>query len=358
MTQLLFESLQFGDMHLPNRLVMAPLTRCRADADNAPHALHALYYAQRASAGLIISEASPIMPQAHGYPATPGIYTTAQIAGWKRVVDAVHAAGGRMFLQLWHVGRISHRSFQPDGQLPVAPSAIQAKGYTSTAEGLQALEVPRALEVDELPGIVAAYVQATLNALQLGFDGVEIHAANGYLLDQFLRDCSNQRSDAYGGSIANRMRLLNEVVDAVTLLAGVGRVGVRISPENSFNDMRDSAPQALFNAVAAELSGRVCYLHVVEGEDRQVRSGAAFDYTAIKQAFKGPYIAACNYDADKAQEALSQGRADLIAFGRPYIANPDLVTRLQLGLALAQPDEVSFYGGDHRGYTDYPLAQK
>lgn len=355
MTDPLFNPLPLGALSLPNRIAMAPLTRCRADAGNAPHRLHAIYYAQRASAGLIISEATQIVPEGQGYPATPGIHSPAQIEGWRQVTACVHAAGGRMFLQLWHVGRISHPCFQPAGKLPVAPSPIKPQGMAGTPSGPQPFETPRELDIDELPGIVEAYAQATRNALQAGFDGVEIHAANGYLLDQFLRDGSNHRTDAYGGSIGNRLRLLSEVVDAVTGVAGKDRVGVRISPENSFNDMRDSNPQALFTAVAENLAGQVIYLHVVEGEDR-ITSSSSFDYSALKRAFSGTYIAACHYTADKARAVIEQGRADLVAFGRPYIANPDLVTRLQLDLALNTPDQDSFYGGDSHGYTDYPLA--
>ncbi|NJA05556.1 alkene reductase [Methylomonas sp. LWB] len=357
MTETLFSPLALGELALPNRIVMAPLTRCRADADNAPHQLHALYYAQRASAGLIVSEASQIVPEGQGYPATPGIHSSEQIRGWRQVTACVHAAGGRMFLQLWHVGRVSHPCYQPDGKLPVAPSALAPSGMVGTPSGPQPFVIPRALEIGELPAIAAAYAQATRNAMQAGFDGVEIHAANGYLLDQFLRDASNQRQDGYGGSVDNRMRLLNEVVDAVTAVVGKDKVGVRISPENSFNDMRDSDPQFLFDAVAAELAGRIGYLHVVEGEDRLNRS-SNFDYSALRRLFGGVYVAACHYTATRAASAVADGRADLVAFGRAYIANPDLVTRLQLGLALNAPDSEHFYGGDWRGYTDYPLASR
>jgi len=352
----LFSPLRLGALQLPNRIVMAPLTRCRANRDNAVTPLTALYYAQRASAGLIISEATQIVPEGQGYILTPGIHSAAQINGWTVVTEAVHAAGGRMFLQLWHVGRISHASFQPGGVAPVAPSAIAADGQAYTFDGFQPLPVPRALELAEIPPLVEAYAQAARNALAAGFDGVEIHAANGYLLDQFLRDKTNHRTDAYGGTIANRVRLLDEVVSAVTAVAGEGRVGVRISPENTFNDIDDSDPQALFSAVAAMLKGRVEYLHVVEGEDRNDLAQARVDYAKLRSAFGGTYMACCNYTPDKAAAALRGGRADLVAFGRPFIANPDLVTRVRLGIALAGGDAASYYGGNEAGYTDYPTA--
>jgi N-ethylmaleimide reductase len=355
-SDVLFSPLRLGALHLPNRIVMAPLTRCRAGEGNVPQALAALYYAQRASAGLIVSEATQIVPEGQGYPATPGIHSDEQVAGWQRVTGAVHAAGGRMFLQLWHVGRISHQAFQPDGALPVAPSAIAAKGQAMTRFGAQDHPVPRALEAAELPGVVESYATATHRALEAGFDGVEIHSANGYLLDQFLRDRSNQRSDAYGGSITNRMRLLDEVVAAVTAVAGKDRVGVRISPENTFNDIDDSDPQALFHGVAGMLRGRVSYLHVVEGEDRKSGAAPRVDYGSLRTAFGGTYLACCNYTPERAVAAVSEGRADLVAFGRLYLGNPDLVTRVRLGIPLARSDAKTWYGGGARGYTDYPLA--
>ena len=267
MTVNLFSPIELGPYHLANRIVMAPLTRSRAKAGNVPHDLNTLYYAQRASAGLIVAEATQVVPEGQGYVATPGVHSDAQVEGWKKVTDAVHAAGGRMFLQLWHVGRVSHTSLQPGGIAPVAPSAIRAKGQTYNADGFVDLSEPRALALDELPGAMAGYRKGAENALAAGFDGVEVHGANGYLLDQFLRDKTNHRTDAYGGSIENRMRLLTEVVDAVVGVFGADKVGVRISPENTANDIADSDPQRLFTAVANALSGKgLAYLHVIEGD--------------------------------------------------------------------------------------------
>jgi len=348
-TDLLFAPVRIGPLDLTNRVVMAPMTRNRAGAGDVPQAIAAEYYGQRASDGLIVTEASQISPQGKGYPGTPGIYSAAQIAGWQIVTDTVHRAGGRIFLQLWHVGRISHPSLQEGGLLPVAPSAIQPAGAAMTATGLQPFVTPRALETEELPGIVEAYRQAALNAKEAGFDGVEIHAANGYLLDQFLRDGTNKRTDSYGGPIENRARLLFEVVEVVSRAIGAGRVGVRLSPAGAFNDMSDSDPEASFGYVAAQLGRRgLAYLHVFE------TGPVEFDFVALKHAFGGPYIANGGYDKARAAGALSTGRADLVAFGVPFIGNPDLVARLQAGAPLAEADRATFYGGDHRGYTDYP----
>jgi N-ethylmaleimide reductase len=355
MSKNLFTPLTAGDLQLPNRIVMAPLTRSRAGAGNVPTALAALYYAQRASAGLLISEATQIDPTGQGYPATPGIYSAEQAAGWRQVTGAVHAAGGRIVLQLWHVGRISHSTFQPGGALPVAPSAIRPAGQSFTGTGMVDFETPRALETSELPGIVKAYADAATLAIDAGFDGVEIHAANGYLLDQFLRDGTNQRNDAYGGSIDNRIRLLAEVIAAVTAHIGAGRTGLRISPEQTFNDMHDSAPQALFDRVAQLASGAgLAYLHVVEG-DIAGGPGAGVNYHALRSHFSGVYIANHAYDAARATQAIAEGHADAVAFGKAFIANPDLVTRLRLAAPLNVPDGDTFYGGADKGYTDYPL---
>lgn len=353
MTTTLFSPIQLGALALPNRVVMAPLTRNRAGAGNVPGPLNAQYYAQRASAGLIISEASQVSPQGLGYPATPGIHNTVQVAGWRLVTDAVHGAGGRIFLQLWHVGRISHPSLQPDGALPVAPSAVKPAGEAMTYEGPQPFVQPRALDTTELPDIVHQYRQAAANAQTAGFDGVEIHAANGYLLDQFLRDGTNRRSDDYGGSRENRTRLLLEVLAAVLETWPAERVGIRISPENTFNDIQDSAPQATFNFVAEQLSGRgLAYLHVIEGD--MMTGTCAVDYRALRARFDGAYMANFNYDLVRAQAAIGNGAADLVAFGKLFISNPDLVQRFALGAALNTPDESTFYGGDAKGYTDYP----
>jgi N-ethylmaleimide reductase len=353
----LFTPIDLGPLKLPNRVVMAPLTRSRAGAGNVPTALNALYYAQRASAGLIISEATQIAPGGQGYISTPGIHSDAQISGWQCVTGAVHVAGGRIVLQLWHVGRISHQSFQPGGALPVAPSAIQPKGQAFTANGFEPIPMPRALETEEIPGLVKQYAEAARNALAAGFDGVEIHGANGYLIDQFLRDRSNERADAYGGSIENRTRFLLEIVDAVTEVAGPERTGLRISPQNEQNDIADSDPQRLFNHVASAISGKgLAFLHVIEG-DTGGAPVAPFDYKEIKRRFGGVIIANNAFDKDRANAAIAEGRADLISFGKPFIGNPDLVTRLYLNAPLNPSNRETFYGGGDQGYTDYPVLR-
>jgi len=349
----LFRPVTIGKLALPNRIVMAPMTRNRADERDAPHALNAQYYRQRASAGLIVTEASQVSPQGKGYPRTPGIYSAEQVAGWRQVTDAVHDAGGRIFLQLWHVGRISHPSTQPDGALPVAPSAIAADGTIPTATGLQPFVTPRALATAEIPGVVEQFRHGALHALTAGFDGVEIHGANGYLVDQFLRDGTNRRTDAYGGPVENRARFLREVVEAVSAVWGAPRVGVRLSPTGAFNSMSDSDPARTFGH-AAELLGRygLAYLHVVEGGDE------SFDWAELKRRFKGPYIAAGGYDRARAVAVLAAGRADLVSFATPYISNPDLVERFRLDAPLTPPDRETFYGGDARGYVDYPTIEQ
>ncbi len=358
MTTNLFTPLELGPYTLRNRIVMAPLTRSRAADGNVPHELNALYYAQRASAGLIVSEATQVVPEGQGYVSTPGVHSDAQVAGWRKVTDAVHAAGGLIFLQLWHVGRISHVEFQPGGGAPVAPSAIAAKGQAYTSKGFEDLSTPRALSLDEIPGVVAGYRTGAKHAMDAGFDGVEIHGANGYLIEQFLKDKANHRDDAYGGTIENRMRLLLEVVDAIVAEVGADRVGLRISPENTANDSADSDPFALYMAVAKALSGKgLAYLHVVEG-DMMAKKDAqpgGFDYAALKAAFGGPYMANLNFDKARAEAAIAAGRVDLVAFGKLFIANPDLVTRFLLDAPLAKPDSKTFYGGDRHGYTDYPV---
>lgn len=352
----LFNPIEVGAYWLPNRIVMAPLTRNRAGEGNVPQALNATYYQQRASAGLIITEATQISPQGVGYPATPGIHTNEQVEGWKRVTRAVHDKDGRIFLQLWHVGRISHPSLQPDGQLPVAPSAIKPAGEAVTYEGMQAFVEPRALETDELPGIVEDYVSAARNALEAGFNGVEIHSANGYLLDQFLRDGSNQRDDEYGGSIENRARLLREVVAAVCDVVSPYKLGVRISPENSFNDMHDSDAQATFNYIAEMLNEfDMAYLHVLEGD--MMSGERKFDYQQIKDIFEGPYMANAGYDFERASLAVKNNHADMVSFGSLYISNPDLVERFKTGAELTVADQTTYYGGDEKGYTDYPFLR-
>lgn len=357
MTLDLFSPVKLGSIALKNRMVMAPLTRSRAPKESGvPQDLNVTYYAQRATAGLIITEATPISAMAHGYILLPGIYTDAQVAGWKKVTDAVHAAGGKIVLQLWHVGRISHPSLLPNGVLPVAPSAIKPAGKAFTYEGLVDFVEPRALDASELPAIVQEYVHATKCALEAGFDGVEIHAANGYLLDQFLRDGSNKRTDNYGGSLENRARLLMDVTKAVAGVAGADKVGVRISPVNPFNDMHDSDPQSLFNYVADSLSQfNLAYLHVVEGDVGG--KAQVFDFVALRKHFIGAYIANLAYDKARGNAAIASGHADCIAYGVPFLANPDLVARYKTNAQLNQADANTFYGGDEKGYTDYPFLK-
>jgi len=350
----MFEPYHLGKITLPNRIVMASLTRNRAGQGNTPTAMMAEYYAQRASAGLIITEATQISPQGQGYQDTPGIHSPEQIAGWKQVTGLVHAEGGRIFVQLWHVGRVSHNSLQPDGGKPVAPSAIRAKTKTFVNGEFVDVSEPRALALSELPGIVDSYRQASRNARAAGFDGVEVHGANGYLLDQFLRSSSNKRVDSYGGTIENRARLLMEVTSAVAAEIGKDRVGVRISPVSPSNDIEDNDPQALFNYVAEEINKIApIYLHVVEGATGGARDFKPFEYAALRRRFKGTYIANNGYTLELAKDALSSGRADLVAFGKLFISNPDLVERLRVDAPLNEPDKATFYGGGRKGYTDY-----
>jgi len=353
--EVLFTPIKVGELTLPNRVVMAPLTRNRASAGNVPTAMNATYYAQRAGAGLLIAEATQICPEGQGYIATPGIHSPEQIAGWKLVTEAVHARGGHIVLQLWHVGRISHTSLQPGGKAPVAPSAIRAEAKTFVATGFVDVSAPRALELAEIPALLESYRQAAANARTAGFDGVEIHAANGYLIDQFLRDRSNHRTDAYGGSIENRTRLLFEVATAVAKEIGAGRTGVRLSPLTSFGDVSDSDPQALFNRAVERLATlELAYIHVIEGETGGNRDPQPFDYAAMRKPFHGAWIVNNGYDRAMAIDAVTSGRADLVAFGRPFIANPDLPRRLRENTALNVPDQNTFYGGTEHGYTDYP----
>jgi len=352
MNQPLFTPTTVGGMALKNHMVMAPMTRNRAPECNATP-LMATYYAQRATAGLIISEGSQISAQGVGYPATPGIYNDAHVASWKQVTDAVHAQGSHIYCQLWHCGRISHTDFHA-GELPVAPSAIQAAGQAFTYEGLKDFVTPRALTSDEIGAIVNDYKHAAQCAMQAGFDGVEIHAANGYLIDQFLRDGSNQRTDAYGGSLINRSRFLMEVVTAVSAAVGANHVGVRLSPINAFNDMHDSDPQTLFNHVALQLSGLdLSYLHVVE-VSMAGESSTDVDMTVLRQHFDGCYIANGGFDAERGHAVITSQHADLVAYGVPFLANPDLPERFKQGAELNAPDFATFYGGDAHGYTDYP----
>jgi N-ethylmaleimide reductase len=359
----LFDPVQVGAMALPNRIVMAPLTRNRAPGA-VPTPLMATYYAQRATAGLLITEATAITQQGQGYADVPGLYSPAQIAGWKQVTDAVHAAGGRIVCQLWHVGRVSHVELQPGGAAPVAPSAIPARTKTVLfRDGVPTFvetSVPRALSAAEIPGIVDDYARAARAAVAAGFDGVEIHGANGYLIDQFLRDSINDRSDAYGGPIANRVRLLSAVMTAVAGEIGGGRVGLRLSPVTPSNDAGpDSDPQALFEAAVDALAPlKLAYLHVIEGQTGGPRDVAPFDYAALRRRFAGAWMVNNGYTRTMALDAVARGAADLVAFGKAFIANPDLGLRLRLDAPLNVPDKATMYGGGAAGYTDYPALDR
>lgn len=353
----LFTPITIGPLKLPNRVFMAPMTRNRAP-ETVPTPLMATYYAQRAGAGLIITEGAQISPQGVGYPATPGIHSAAQVTGWRAVTDAVHERGGHIFCQLWHVGRISHPDFH-DGEPPVAPSAVRPQGQAFTYEGPKDFVTPRALEQDEIAAIVADYAHAAECARRAGFDGVELHAANGYLIDQFLRDGSNHRTDAYGGPLENRARFLLEVTAAVCDAWEGGRVGVRLSPLNPFNDMRDSNPAATFGYAVEQLNRfGLGYLHVTEmGGDAPGAAGPAFDLGNLRRAWQGVYVTNGGYDRDTAEAAIREGRADAVAFGQLFLANPDLVTRFRRNAPLNEPDPATFYGGDEHGYTDYPALE-
>ncbi len=345
-----------GHIDVHNRVVMAPMTRSRATSGTLePTASTATYYAQRASAGLIITEATRVSAGAAGYPFTPGIHTDGQVAAWRRVTDAVHARGGRIFVQLWHTGRISHPSMQPDGSVPVAPSAIAAEGTMTTYDGPKPFPTPRALDVAEIHGIVHDFAMAARRAIEAGFDGVEVHAANGYLVDQFLRDGSNHRTDAYGGSRENRTRFLREIVEATSAAIGADRVGVRISPSATFNSMSESEPGRLTTYVAQVLEPYgLAYLHIVDPESAD--TDARRPLTALaRQEFSGTLITNAGFTAETAEQVLESRVADLVAFGAPFLATPDFVERLQEDVPLNTPDPATFYGGDDRGYIDYPF---
>ncbi len=351
----LFTPYTLGALTLSNRAVLAPLTRNRAGAGFVPSELAATYYSQRASAGLLISEASQVSQQGQGYQDTPGIYTQAQIEGWREVTRAVHAQGGRIFLQLWHVGRVSHVDLQPAGAAPVAPSALPAATKVFVNNAFVDASPPRALEIDELPGIVNDFRQAAANAIAAGFDGVEVHGANGYLLEQFIKDGANVRTDAYGGSVANRARLLLEVTAAVVAEIGADRTGVRISPVSPANGISSHEPQAQYDYLVDQLNTLgIVYLHVVEGATGGPRDVAPFDFDALRQRFKGTYLANNGYDLNLANARLRDNQTDLVTFGRPFIANPDLVARLQAGVPLADFNPATLYGGGAEGYIDYP----
>jgi N-ethylmaleimide reductase len=341
---------QLGQLSLNNRLVMAPMTRSRAVDGNVPNPLAATYYAQRASAGLIVTEGTQVSPQGVGYIRTPGIHSPEQVAGWRAITDAVHRAGGKIFAQLWHVGRISHPVFH-GGELPVAPSAIAADGEVFTFQGPQKMLAPRALETAEIPGIVEQFKRGAENAKAAGFDGVELHGANGYLLDQFTRDGTNHRTDAYGSSVANRVRLPLEVTEAVVGVWGPARVGYRISPNGAFNSMADSNPVATFSALTEELSRRgLLYLHVVD----PVTDGGKRISPVLRPKFDGTYIVNGGFDLAAGEAAIAAGETDLVAFGVPFLANPDLPQRHRTRAALNAPDRATFYAGEEKGFVDYP----
>lgn len=356
----LFSPVVLGAYVLANRIVMAPLTRSRANEDGTPTPLMAEYYAQRASAGLIITEGTNIAPEARGFARTPGIFNASQVDAWREVSEAIHRGGSRAFMQLWHVGRVSHPSLQPNEAQPIAPSAIRANTRAYTPTGFAPCGMPRAIELEEIPRIIEQYRAAGTHALEAGFDGVEVHAANGYLLEQFLRDSANKRADAYGGSPEKRARLLLEVVEAVVEACGGQRVGVRLSPLSPVNDLAlDSDPQSTYGDLVERLNGfDLAYLHVIEGVTQGPREvPLGFDLQILRRLFKGPYLANNGYDLDLALAARRAGRADLISFGRAFIANPDLVERLRSRAPLNAPDAATFFGGDSRGYTDYPFLR-
>lgn len=351
----LFSRYKLGDIELSNRMVMAPMTRCRAVEGNIPSPLAVTYYVQRARAGLIITEGSQVSPQGVGYVRTPGIYSQEQVAGWRKVTDAVHQSASKIFLQLWHVGRVSHSDFL-NGGLPVAPSALQVEGYVHTPLGKKKIETPRAIELEEIPGIVNLFRRGAKNAKAAGFDGVEIHGANGYLLDQFLRDGSNRRTDQYGGSLQNRARLPLEVAKAVADVFGADRVGYRISPHFQRYSMSDSNPHETFCYFAEELNKlKLGYLHMIErvGEPMLVAPEARFA-SAVREIFKGTLILNGGYDAEKGNAAIQESEADLISYGSLFLANPDLPERFKRNAPLNAPDIATFYAGEEKGYIDYP----
>jgi N-ethylmaleimide reductase len=359
MSDKLFTPIKVGAVDAKNRVVMAPLTRSRAVDGDVPNPLAVTYYKQRASAGLIVSEGTQIRPDGKGYVTTPGIYSPAQIEGWKKVTDAVHEAGGKIVAQIWHVGRISH----PDhtgGTQPVAPSAVAAEAKTFISSGeFVPVAAPRALTLDEIKQVAEDYGTAAKNAIKAGFDGVELHGANGYLIDQFLRDGANKRTDSYGGSIENRVRFMTEAVDAAIAAIGADRVGIRLSPVTPANGLSDSNPQPLFDLAVSELGKRkIAFLHMVEGATGGPRDIVPdFDFQKLKNLFGGVYIANNGFDPKLAREAVETGRADMVAFGKLFIANPDLVERLRKSAPLNEPDPATFYGGGAKGYTDYPALE-
>ena len=355
----LFTKIQIGPYQLPNRIVMAPMTRNRAGNENVPTALMAQYYKQRSSAGLIITEATQVTPEGVGYPNTPGIHSDEQVEGWKQVTKAVHESGGRIFLQLWHVGRISHPLLLPKGMRPVAPSAIAPQGQVYTPEGMKPYEIPRPLETNEISRIIEQYIQGAKNALRSGFDGVELHGANGYLIDQFLRDGTNIRTDIYGGSIENRARFLLEVTKAVIDIWGSNRVGVRLSPSGTFNDMKDSHPLKTFSYAVKELKQLgIVYIHIIETSEADKRhEGNYVETKQFRPLFDKVIIVNGGYNRERADAAIKDGTADMVSFGVLFLANPDLPHRLNIGAPLNIPDPDTFYGGGEKGYIDYPIVK-
>ncbi|TXH77840.1 MAG: alkene reductase [Thiothrix sp.] len=352
----LLEPLKLGQLTLKNRVLMAPLTRTRAGMEHMPNALMAEYYAQRASAGLIISECTMILPNTSAFIAEPGVYSAEQVAAWKQVTSAVHAKGGKIFLQIWHAGRAAHPNMS-NGQQPIAPSAIAIEGETHTPQGKAAYVVPRALGIDEIPGIVAAYAKAARSAIEAGFDGVEVHGANGYLIDQFLRDGSNKRTDNYGGSIENRARFLSEVLTAVCDAIGSERVGLRLSLLNSYNSMLDSNPAALADYLAEHLNSfNLAYVHVMRADFFGVQKGDAL--TPFRTKYQGVVISNMGYTPDEAEQAIADAKVDAVAFGTSFLANPDLPERIRLGASLNVPNPNTFYTPGPEGYTDYPFLEK
>lgn len=352
----LFSPIKIDNYLLNNRIFMAPMTRCRSSEGNVPNEMMARYYAQRASAGLIITEATQISTRGIGYPHTPGIHTQAQIEGWKKVTNAVHQSGGRIFLQLWHVGRISHPSFH-NGELPFAPSAIKPEGSIYTPEGMKEFVTPHPLSIGEIKTVVAQYVQGAKNAIEAGFDGVEIHGANGYLIDQFLRDGTNHREDAYGGSIENRARFLLEIVRGIISAVGSDKTGLRLSPSGTFNDMKDSDPTNHFAYICEILNEfDLAYLHIIDALEGDIRHGAnVVDLSVLRDVYKGVLIANGGYTKERANKVIQSNLADAVAFGALFLANPDLPERFKVDARLNAPDPDTFYTQGEEGYLDYPI---
>lgn len=359
-TPALFQPGRIGDINVANRIFMAPLTRCRADeaaGDIPGSAMNVEYYRQRSGAGLIISEGTQVAPAGKGYRATPGIYSDEQVEGWKKITRAVHDNGGRIVAQIWHVGRVTHPDIN-GGHVPLAPSAVRANGFAYTSSGKLAYPQPQALSLAQIREVVDEYRRGAANAMRAGFDGVEIHGANGYLIDQFLKDGSNLRNDEYGGSVENRCRFALEVVDAVVRETGAGRTGIRIAPVTTSNDVACSDPRAVFGHLVQELDRRaIAFIHVIEGITGGTRDAGDFDYAWARQVFRGAYIANNGYTREMALDAVASGRADAVAFGKAFLANPDLVERFRLNRPLNAPDPKTFYGAGVEGYTDYPRLQ-